>query len=212
MPQSSPRGRRVTGGESVELRVRSYIDDTPEEYEFLLAGGPLDHLDEAVTLPLIALGHAAMAWARLEKHIDILLIHINKIQHSAELLGLYDPNHPRPFVGKLKLLKRYFNRHPALASHTGAIRRITSSLKEVAKERNAYLHTIFQAYDQQQKILTLRTVEFKGNDNFRFSEQKVSLEYIIKFTRDSVELNRALAEVSKEVFTSEMLGRLRGSG
>ena len=193
----------------MELRVRSYIDDTPDDHEFLLAGGPLDALDEAITLPLLALGHAAMTWARLEKHIDILLMHINKIRHSAKPLNLYNPDHPRPFVDKLRLLKRYFNQHPALFPHAEIIRKLASDLKKAAKERNAYLHTIFEAYDPEQRILMLRTVEFKGNDNFRFAGQEVPIECIMDFTRRSVELNRTLAKVSSDVFTPAMLERLR---
>lgn len=56
-----------------------------------------------------AVGKAAMAWARLEQHLDAVLLQVNKKRFSESLYR----EHPGTFIGKVRLLKDWFNKHPA---------------------------------------------------------------------------------------------------
>lgn len=67
--------------------------------EFIFMGGPIDEKCDAV---MLALGYIGASWARLEKHINVLIIQINKAQHSTEELNLYDPDHPSPLWPNLR--------------------------------------------------------------------------------------------------------------
>ena len=111
---------------------------------FAFFNGPIDEPGEAY--PAFAVyGRAAAAWARLEHHLDAVIIHINKEAFSARL---YEKEHPISFERKIDLLKKWFNQHPPLASFTGDMRILTSRLKVVAKlDRNVLLHSILSSYD-----------------------------------------------------------------
>jgi len=100
------------------------LTDGKQHHEFRFNGGPISHSSNASPV-FLALGHAAAAWSRFEQHIDSILLQVNKEQHSNEILSLYDPNHPRPFKDKIRLLKRYFNKHPALKDYRNKIRDLT---------------------------------------------------------------------------------------
>ena len=104
----------------------SFLDTGTRRHRFDFEGGPIDNFETAREA-FEVLGHAAMAWARLESHVDAVLIHVNKAVHSTEL---YNPEHPIGFANKLKLLKRWFNQHPFLKSLAGEIREAAHVFKE----------------------------------------------------------------------------------
>lgn len=180
----------------------------PLPMTFQFAGGPIEDRDSAASA-FLALGHAASAWARLEQLIDAILIHINNIQFSKKL---FDPEHPVSFRKKIKLLKRWFNKHPALAEHTDDIRTITSRLKELAEHRNTYLHSIFEAYDPVTKTLALHSLKFLGDDTFHAKSEKVTLEAIETFADLTIKANRYLWHcVAQPLFTPDAVKRLETS-
>jgi hypothetical protein len=110
------------------------------------------------SLLFLALGLAAAAWARLEKHINSILIQVNKRQHSNEITALYDPNYPTKFSDKIRLLKKYFNQHPALKDFREKITNFASDAKKLSIDRNIYLHSVIQSYDKDAKILELLSI------------------------------------------------------
>ena len=111
-----------------------------------------------------AIGRAAMAWARLEQHLDAVILHINQKRHSEEL----HREHPISFEGKMQVVKRWFNQHPGLLPHKEAMRELTSTLKILSKEaRNPLLHSIFARYNAATKEITLQSIKYMGNDDFR---------------------------------------------
>lgn len=191
----------------MELLVSLYRGNDRTEHKFLLVGGPLDTAEDCAFL-FAAYGHMAASWSRLETHIDILIMQINKAQHEPEEINLYDPEHPRPFIDKLQLLKRYFNRHPALSEHTETIREIASELKTTSLERNGYLHSALAAYDGHEKIAKFHSIQPKGNDNFQIQFSDVPIEQFYDLIRRINDLNRRLGVVSETLFSKGALERL----
>ncbi len=174
-------------------------------YTFQFTGGPIDNPDQAGQA-WIALGHAAAAWARLEQQIDALLFQLNKAQHSEEL---YNPEHPIAFGNKIKMLKRWFNQHPALKERTQDIRDLTSRLKSLGAERNAMLHSILEGYSPDTETLTFRSLRFEGDGNFKIKLHKTSLKSVSSFAAVTNTANKWLWEISSELFTPDGIERLR---
>jgi hypothetical protein len=118
---------------------------------FNFAGGPIDDIGEA-EIAFAALGVAAMAWARLETHIEAVLVQVNKRRFSQEL---HDPEHPVFFSRKLRLLKTWFNKHKALAKFRPKIKPVAERAKALSAVRNELLHALFESYDPDgQKIVS----------------------------------------------------------
>jgi hypothetical protein len=97
------------------LRIRfcRAAPDDNDIHKIRFTGGPLDSPEEMKAAAELwrAIGLAACAWARLEQHLDAVLIHVNQPKHSEKL---HDPDRPIGFKRKIKLLKRWFNQHPVL--------------------------------------------------------------------------------------------------
>jgi len=102
-----------------------------------------------------AIGLAACTWSRLEQHVEVVLIHLNQRKHSEKL---YDQDHPIGFKRKIKLLKRWFNQHPALAEHRDILRTITTDMLSLSVTRNTFLHSILDSYDRATSTATFRAV------------------------------------------------------
>jgi hypothetical protein len=88
----------------------------PTDYDILgiaLTNTPLDSPTEMADAAELfrVLGLASSSWMRLEMHLDMVLLFLNQPQHSEKL---YNKDHPMGFRNKIKLLKRWFNQHPAL--------------------------------------------------------------------------------------------------
>jgi hypothetical protein len=134
-------------------------------YHFEFEGGPIDAPANAPEV-FQAIGHWAASRSRLEQHINVLLIHINKPQYSTKL---YKSRHPVTFTGKLELLKQWFNQHPVLKPHADSIRELTSRLKSISADRNTYLHSILESYDPATRIVGFHSVESIGIDKDMFN-------------------------------------------
>ena len=174
--------------------------------EFAFFKGPIDDPDSAAAA-FAVYGRAAAAWARLEHHIDAVLIHINKEIFSQRL---YEKNHPVSFERKIDLLKRWFNQHPPLAPFTDEMRTLTSKLKVVAKEdRNVLLHCIFKSYDKDTETLVIQNVQPQPDGNIRIREISVLLSDLNRFAEHVNVANRFLGSISLQIFTPGWIERLR---
>ena len=186
--------------------------DTDDSHEFLLNGGPIDHPETAIPA-FLALGHAAAAWGRLEQHIDAVLLQINKEQHSDEILALYDPNHPRPFTDKIRLLKAYFNKHPALAEFKERIRSFASAATCLSKERNEYIHGIVEGYDENSQTIILHGIKpkFDRTNSYLFSItlSAIPLNTMKGFADIVNRVNDQLETISRVLFSTDAIARLR---
>jgi len=189
-----------------------FLMEGKQRHEFRLNGGPINDPSKASAV-FLALGHAAAAWSRLEQHVDSILLQVNKEQHSNEILSLYDPNHPRPFSDKIRLLKRYFNKHPALKEYKQKISNFASVAKKIAEERNGYIHSVIQDYDEKPQIVSLLSVQPKYDpDNpylFRLVRYQPPLKSIQSFPNFVNRVNDNLETISRQLFTEETVARLR---
>ena len=184
------------------------LEDTMSDlFQFKFSGGPIDGRANAAPA-FEALGYAAASWARFEQHIDAILIHINKKKYSKKL---YNKDFPVAFTGKIRLLKRWFNQHPALAQHTKQIREITSRQKVLRLDRNRFLHSILEHYDPATQEVTLRRITFEGNDKFRIEKFISPLALIVKFAEVTNLANRCLKTVSNAIFTESVVSQLEKS-
>jgi hypothetical protein len=127
------------------MKVYASVLSGRSNLEFNLVGGPLEAPDDHTPL-FAALGFAGSAWARMEQQLDIVLIHINKEQHSARL---YQPEYPIAFERKIKLAKLWFNQHPPLERYREDIRLFTSNIKQIAPIRNNLIHSILQEWNAE---------------------------------------------------------------
>jgi hypothetical protein len=176
-------------------------------HDFRYGGGPLE--DPAPAQPLFfALGLLSSSWARIEQQIETILIQINKSHHSSEIKALYDPNHPVSFSKKVQLLKRYFNQHPTLTPLKETMRDLTTRLLYLSDLRNGYLHAIVEDYDESAQAVTLNSIKFIGRDTFQAEQRTVHLRAIVDAARFNNLANKALAEVSRELFTMQALTQL----
>jgi hypothetical protein len=188
--------------------MKKISDLSPEERRQLLRfnflDGPLEDIDRAIPA-LGAFGLAVMSWARLEIHLDALLIHLNKRRFSKEL---FDEDHPVSFSRKLRLLKRWF-RHKALAEYKPAIDKLSGQMKMLSARRNEYLHALLSAYDAKTDEITLRSIHYAGNDEFRIQLHTLNTKKLASFAAAATNTNRALAVISLALFTRDAIERLR---
>jgi hypothetical protein len=171
-------------------------------------GGPLDELDETMAAAELwrAIGFAACIWARMEQHIDAILIHLNQPRHSENLC---DPDHPIGFRQKIKLLKRWFNQHPALAKHREAIRKITSDLLVLSKTRHMLLHSILDAYDPRTKTATFRSIKPKTQMTFTVYKHTGTVDNLVAFADRTRNVYLRLARISPQLFMPDAIELLR---
>jgi hypothetical protein len=181
--------------------------DLVHKYRYI--GGPIENPQQNQEI-LSAIGLAAVSWARMEQHIDAILQQINKEHHSNADLRLFDPDHPRPFSAKLRLLKNYFNKHPGLASHTETVRDFVTGLKKLAVDRNEILHGVLQDFDPQSKRYTINGVTYRKATNDFFHRHQVNdLERIHNFTKLVNLAHYGLCDVSRDLFTVDGVARLQ---
>jgi len=181
---------------------------SPEERrhicEFNFSEGPVEELEGAEEA-FLAFGHAAMAWGRLETHIDALLIHLNKRRFSTEL---FDQIHPVSFSGKLKLLKVWFERHKALSENKHAIDKIVVKLRTLSEARNGFMHALFSAYDQDKKEITIRSLRCKGKDELQIIRRDFGIEKLIQLSVAINMENKSLSLITSVLFTSSAIEQL----
>ena len=177
--------------------------------QFDFCGGPIEAPDtEELALPFHAFGFVAMAWARLETHLDALLIHLNKRQFSKEI---FDPDHPVSFSRKLRLLKTWFGKHKALSQYKPTIDKLTTQLKTLSQARNGFLHALFSEYDDQKREVTLRSLYYAGNEEFHITRRDFGTEKLIRFGLAVNSANRSLAVITSALFTLDAVKELRKS-
>jgi hypothetical protein len=173
--------------------------------DFKLYGGPLDDPERPTEL-FEALGFAACAWARMEQHLDTILIHVNKSEYSEKL---YTERHPVMISGKIKLFKRWFNQHPALAGMAGMARLLTSGIKQISGNRHTFIHAALEAWDPETKTAKFHGIKFDGDDSFLAETFDVHLDFIIRFGKHVNQANELLADISKRLFTEDAARLLR---
>jgi hypothetical protein len=212
MRTSAPIRRSVDSSNPVcgVFAMKRISDLSPEERrhlcEFNFTDGPVESPDaEGLDLPFAAFGFAAMAWARLETHLNALLIHLNKRRFSKEI---FDPQHPVSFSRKLRLLKEWFSRHKALKPYKREINKLATQMKTLSGYRNDYLHALFSAYDPAKTEVTLRGLHYVGGEKFHITRRDFSTHKLIVFGMTANSVNRSLAVITSALFTPGAVERL----
>jgi hypothetical protein len=173
-------------------------------HTFKFVGGPIDEPTDADIL-FLELGKAATAWSRLEQQIEAILLHINKQDFSEELYK----DHPISFTKKLSIIKTWFNKHQALSSFKDPILEIIKKLWDLANERNLYLHSILENFDNMSKIAVFHRILPEGNDQFKLTRSEVPIEQISAFTDVVKATNRYLWSLSEKIFTVDVISDLK---
>jgi hypothetical protein len=186
-----------------EYRVT--LDQGGLNRDFVFLGGPLESSDTPPEL-YAAIGRASAQWARLEQHIDAVLLHLNSLEHSEKI---FDPNHPIAISGKIKLLKRWFNQHPALSGLSEDVRTLTSKLKELIPHRHALIHGVLEAWDGETNSAVFRTLKFMGDDEFKLQTHTYTIDGISEVSYLASACNRYLCDISRAIFTRDALAQLR---
>lgn len=186
-----------------EYRVT--LDQGGLNRDFVLFGGPLESPDTPPEL-YAAIGLACAHWARLEQHIDAVLMHLNNPEHSEKL---FDPEHPVAIAKKIKLLKRWFNQHPALSGLTEDVRILTSKLKDLVPHRHALIHGVLESWDSSSNSAIFRTLKFEGDDEFKLKTHTYTIDGIGEVSYLISLANRYLCDISRAIFTRDALARLK---
>jgi hypothetical protein len=168
-------------------------------HHFRLSGGPLSHPN---TRPeaLEAIGWAAAAWTRVETHVDAIIIHVNKVEHASSRPKLYAPRHPNGAQDKIKLMRKWFNDHPALAPKRQEVNKICEHLLDLAKRRNEFVHSLLEDFEHGQVAVALNSVQVKPDGTVNLKKQYVTLREFGAFAGQLNDLNQKLVEVSRFAF------------
>ena len=153
-----------------------------------------------------AIGLATCSWSRLEVQIDMTLMHVNQPKHSVEL---HDPEHPVGFKSKIKLLKRWFNQHPALKGQAEALRKICPQILKLSGERNIFLHSVLQTYDPNTQTAVWRGIKANGPETYDMGLHQGSVGQLIAFAAEAHRLHVEFAKVCRQIYETGNLERLR---
>jgi hypothetical protein len=171
--------------------------------------------DPKTTAPALeVLGRIAASWARMEHHLDALIVQVNKPYHDERL---FEPTHPVAFANKVKLLKRWFNQYPPLEEYRDDVQALTKHLKTLSSDkqkrflsRNLLLHAIPAAYDPASETVTLHHLEFVGED-IHSRHIDATLNQLHAFAGLVQLANTYLGTITRELFTREGIAKLQRS-
>jgi hypothetical protein len=169
--------------------------------------------DPKVAAPALeVLGRIAASWARMEHHLDALIVQVNKPHHDERLFAR---KHPVSFENKIDLLKKWFNQYEPLSEYQDDIRTLTQHLKTLASDkqnrflsRNLLTHAIPAAYDPASETVTLHHLKFVGED-IHSRHIDVTIHQLHTFAGLVQLSNTYLATITRELFTTEGLAKLR---
>jgi hypothetical protein len=114
------------------------------------------------------------------------------------------------FRNKIKLLKRWFNQHPALKHNAGEFRGLAGRILELSKTRNIFLHSILSSFNPVTKQAIWRSIRPASESTYQVGMHSGTVETLIIF---ATEINRThfelAAKVTKRIFTPDAIARLR---
>lgn len=176
--------------------------------EIKLVGG---HLDDppAYALPLItAIGLALLHWGRLEQQIDVLLISVNKDDHSAEK---YRPTPNSSFRIKCDLFERWFAKDSRFIEHHDKAKRLLKAFRLANDDRTLLVHSNVQEFREgPPHVMVVRNLKIEGPDqDLRISRAEWTEEHVLGFAKSVSGLNHGLYTISEKVLTREFLESLR---
>lgn len=173
-----------------------------------LVGGDLDDLPPFAEPILMAVGLAAFHWARLEQHLDTLLISVNKEYFSKEK---FDPTPNTSFQLKIKLFKKWFVIDPRFSAYKNRAKKLAVAFKEASADRHLLFHSNLQRFEKEPTLTMIAiNVHIKG-ENVVQSRCEWTVGSILNFARNVAGLNRGLRTISHEVLKPEFLSSLENT-
>jgi hypothetical protein len=112
---------------------------------------------------------------------------------------VHDPDHPIGFKKKIKLLKRWFNRHPALV------------VLSLSNTRNTFLHSILDSYDPKTQTAIFRSLQAKTDHTCEFHKSVGTLENLLRFAEAAQRAHLQFVSISAPLFAPDVIARLRSA-
>ena len=123
-------------------------------------------------------------------------------------MNIHQPHHPRSVRDKIKLLRRYYNRHPALAQFKELADNLFGRMLASALDRNHLLHSVLEDFTPDGKVV-LNGIFSKPDTTSHLKRLKVPVGEFGALARTMNNFNLELSVLSKAAFTLEMRERLR---
>lgn len=181
-------------------------DENGPIHFYTFKGGPIENPKESQEI-FFWIGLASASWARMEQHIDAIIMQVNK---PSKRHDLFDPEHPRPFGDKIKRLKRLFSGHPDLVEYSHMVNDFSRGLLELAEERNSLLHGVLEAFDKTADKFVINGFKYrKREDDFHHRHQTIPVQRLRELCRLTNIAHYGLCEISKDLFTPEFGKKLQ---
>lgn len=154
------------------------LTEGDSQQEFHLTGGPLEKLtgDRAV---MAHIGRAVLAWARMEQHLTLLIMTINRERNSP---ALYEPKHPHGFTEQIRVASAWFSGHPALVEWKDDFAQLVTHLEELADARHTLAHSVLDALDTQTRRAVFKSVKRKRKGSFELHRKDISFNVFPRMT------------------------------
>jgi len=174
-----------------------------------LLGGTLDSPPK-FALPIIqAIGWTSLHWARLEQHLDTLLITLYKQEFFATPLKR---RHDSSWVQKVELFSQWFSKHNDLKQFAPTANRLACNFKQAGLYRNMLLHSNLIDFLEgpPSKMIALY---IRGNKAGNIEQKKAELtcDQILEFANNVANLNKELQSITSVVLTEPFLKSLSRS-
>lgn len=176
--------------------------------EITIWGGHLDDPPK-FAMPLIrAYGLAVMNWGRLEQHLDMALISINKKEFTA------DPMMETPtssFRLKLELFKKWYVKDARLAKHRTYSRKLIAALKIANTDRQILVHCNLQRFEEGPPPVMVMVQITHKRETTKVVEYKWTEERLLKFSNAIHKLNTGFRVISSQTMTQDFLESLEST-
>ncbi len=173
-----------------------------------LIGGHLDDPPPCAEPTLKAVALASLTWGRLEQHLDMLLISINKEDHTT---GKYLPTPNTSFQMKIDRFKDWFVKDQRFSRYHDVGRALATRFKNAAADRTILTHCNLQEFIEGPPAkMVIRNILIKS-DEVHMNRAEWTEEAINSFAKNLRGMNTVLKGVSDEVLTPDFLESLRVS-
>jgi hypothetical protein len=169
------------------------------EQEFQLTGGPLEDLMGERTI-MAHIGRAVLAWARMEQHLNLLIMTINR-EHNSPVL--YERKHPQQFTEMLRVANVWFSGHPALKEWKDDFAQFSAYLEELSGARNTLAHGILFDLDKQERRAIFKTVKRAKGGKFRIDRKEISFNVFPRMIVMANAANTFLSVITHQVCCPE---------
>ena len=172
----------------------------------VLFGGALDAPPEFAFPILQAIGWTSLHWARLEQHLDALLITL----HKQEFFATHLKRRPgSSWAQKVDLFSQWFSQHDQLKQFVSTVNRLSANFKNAGLDRNMLLHSncIDFVEGPPSKMVALY---IRGNKTGDIEQKRAewTRDQILEFANVVANLNKDLQSITSVILTETFLSSL----